>query len=604
MRHRANKRKGKMTLISKHENYFGELREQIMNPEKWDSEHFIAFDYEAGLGKTRQALRMIGEMFRNTDCRHRVLWVQLFSDKRRLLDATADEINKHARRNVAMAIDGEDTKRGRSKKTAIEPQVLVITHRMYAEIKKSRHDELIQNRDILIMDEFPNLMREIRISTQDLSQLYRYSVYLESDILDEMLIMFRDKLRELRREELINPGTFQWGTFASADYKKYKTEITKLLKSKKTKDCRELLERFQQLFRNDCYYSHNVFYTYDIRYDYVLLKNNIILDANGFDYRYQLSKRFIVKHQPKVYDYSTSILHHYEVNTGKTALKKSDGFFDQVIDTVELQGRKGVLFVTDMEHKSKLEQTIVKHYSDEDNQNETLADISRKLRVDISVEYHGNLLGKNDWRTFDTCVIVKTPNFDYATYVLTSYFFHAIDQEYSFQDIPKFRHEPTDNIRNYWIAGELYQAIKRISRDNTQPSEIHLFCSNEVAVGIVRNQLPGIKYVKEHWGVNTRSKHDNTEKPKEQRLNERDWELITILRGYQKEGNAEIKFIDVRSKFGEKDGANFKRRAVRLAPVLGAYGIIVGNGVFTLRVPGIEEPVSEQNGAVKELVVV
>ncbi|WP_346428515.1 DEAD/DEAH box helicase family protein [Alicyclobacillus mengziensis] len=583
--------------------YFAELREQIMNHEKWDSEHFIAFDYEAGLGKTRQALRMIGEMFRNTDCPHRVLWVQLFSDKRKLLDATADEINKHAGRNVATAIDGEDTKRGR-KKTAIESQVLVITHRMYAEIKKSRHDELIFNRDILIIDEFPNLMREIRISTQDLSQLYRYSVYLESDILDEMLVMFRNKLRELRKQEIVNPGNFRWDTFASSEYKKFKAAINKLLESKGTKECRELLERFQQLFRNECYYHNGVFYTYDIRYDYVLLKNNIILDANGFDYRYELSKRFIVKHQPKVYDYSRSTLYYYEVNTGKTALKKSEGFFERVVDTVELQGRKGVLFVTDIEHKPNLEQAIIKHYSDKDNQNEILADISRKLRVDISVEYHGNLLGKNDWRTFDTCVIVKTPNFDYATYVLTSYFFHAIDQERSFRDIPKFRDEEIENIRNGWIAGELYQAIKRISRDNTQPSEIRLFSSNEEAVGIVRKQLPGIKYVKEAWGVKARSKQENVEKPKEQRLNERDWELITILRDEQKNGEIEIEFNKVRARFGEKHKANLTRRARRLAPILNEYGFLVGEGVFISKEPGAEEPVSDQTVAVNELVEV
>ncbi len=594
-----------MTFMQFKTDYFTELREQIINPEKWDAEHFIAFDYEAGVGKTRQALRIIGEMLKdNNDCPHRVLWVQLFSDKRRLLDATADEINEHAGRSVAMAIDGEDTKGGRSKKTAIEAQVLVITHRMYAEIKKSRHYELIQDRDILIIDEFPNLMREIRISTQDLSQLYRHSVYLESEILDEMLVMFRDKLRELRNKEHLNPGNLFWGTFASSEHQKYKTAINKLQESKRTKECRELLERFQQLFRNECYYHDGVFYTYDNRYDYVLLKNNIILDANGFDYRYQLSKRFIVKHQPKVYDYSHSTLYHYEVNTGKTALKKSDGFFERVVETVELQGRKGVLFVADMENKPKLEQAIIRHYSEQGEQKETLADISRKLRVDISVEYHGNLLGKNDWRTYDVCVIVKTPNFDYGSYALTSYFFHALDKERSFRDIPLFRDEEVENIRNSMIAGELYQAIKRISRDNQQPSEIYLFCANKEAVGIVRKQLPGIKYVKEQWGVRARRMHENTEKPKEQRLNERDWELITILRDYQKQGKAEIEFIKVRVRFGEKHKGNFTRRVARLAPVLKEYGILVGEGIFKFQASGVEEPVSEHGEAVKELVMV
>ncbi|WP_067929606.1 hypothetical protein [Alicyclobacillus shizuokensis] len=143
---RTTSGKGKVMMIQHShgvdKNYFAELREQITNRQKWDAEHFIVFDHEAGSGKTRQALRIIGEMTRDSD--HRVLWVQLFSDERKRLDATADTINEYAGKFVAVAVDGEDTRTTPKKQRLIGVQVLVITHRMYAQICKGEHKELIQ----------------------------------------------------------------------------------------------------------------------------------------------------------------------------------------------------------------------------------------------------------------------------------------------------------------------------------------------------------------------------------------------------------------------------------------------------------------------------
>ncbi|SHJ73315.1 hypothetical protein [Alicyclobacillus tolerans] len=555
-------------MATKHEDYFEELRVQIMNPDRWDAERFIVFDHEPGLGKTIHAQRFVGEMTRKHP--YRVLWVQPFK-KDGLLDASANAINETAGKPVALAVEGEDLRTGKKRQSVIEPQVLVITTRMYAQVCKGEHEELIRGRDILLIDEYPNLMDEIVISRRELSTLYSYSVNIESGILDEMLDMFRDELRRLRVPSAEEHGHMIWMTFQSEEYRKYRVEINKLVKSPRVKDCRELLLKFRQLFRHEAYYHNGAFYTYDDSYDYVRLKNNIILDANAdFFYPYQLSKRFVVKHQPKLYDYSQTTLHHYPVNTGKKGLKDSPALFDQVVKMVDLYGRKGVLFVVDKENKPKLEAAIISHYGDDGEREETLVDISRKLGVEISVEYHGNLLGRNDWRTFDTCVIVKTPNFDYGSYALMAYFFHALDKDKSFRNIELFRDVEVEAIRNSTIAAELFQAVKRINRDNSQKAEIYLFCSNEEAVGIVRKQLPGIKYLREPWGDGmTKCQADDEGQDEKSKLSK----LKDLILKYKAAGVDSVRKQELRLQIGYSKSA-FSHRLSELKSFLEEHDII------------------------------
>lgn len=603
MRQRANKRKGKMTLTSKHENYFEELREQIMNPGKWDSERFVVFDHEPGLGKTIHACRFIGEMTRKHS--YRVLWVQPFK-KGGLLEATANAINESAGKPVALAVEGEDLRTDKQRQMVVEPQVLVITTRMYAQVCKGEHGELIKGRDILLIDEYPNLMDEIVISRRELSALYSHSVNIESEILDEMLDMFRTELRRLRIPTSEEQGHMIWTTFQNEEYRKYRVEVNKLLKSPEAKGCKELLMKFRQLFRHEAYYYNGAFYTYDDGYEYVRLKNNIILDANGdFFYLYQLSKQFVVKHQPKVHDYSQSTLHHYLINTGKQGLKDNPTFFDQVVETVKLQGRKGVLFVTDKENKPKLETAIISHYGEKGEKKETLADISRKLGVEISVEYHGNLLGRNEWRKFDTCVILKTPNFGYSSYTLMAYFFHTLDDEKSFRNIEMFRDDEVEPIRKTTIAAELFQAIKRINRDNSQEAEIFLFCSNEDAVAIVRKQLPGIQYVREQWCGGATTCHEDDQ---EQDDNGRTGQLKALILKYQAAGVDSVQKQELRLQIGDSKSA-FSHRLSDLKWFLEEQGII-NNGQhlrFNVRGDGIQEKVDESSKSeedTRELVTV
>lgn len=149
-------------------NYFDDLREQIMNKEKWDRDRFHVFDYEAGTGKSRNSKQYIGEMTKVYF--YRVLYVQRFIRDNEL-NQTVALINEHAGREVALAFTGDDTKSNKRKNQAKEAQILCISQRMFSEICRGNHPELIDNRNTLIIDEYPDLLEKIAVSERDIGYL-------------------------------------------------------------------------------------------------------------------------------------------------------------------------------------------------------------------------------------------------------------------------------------------------------------------------------------------------------------------------------------------------------------------------------------------------
>lgn len=150
---------------------FSKLRHKIFDFHHWDSKVFEVFPYEAGSGKSLTTHHFLGELAIKTN--HRVLYVQLFSSDGRLQE-TVDRINKKADKKVAVKFDGEDSKKSGMRKTAIEAQILCITHNMYFSVCQGEHPELIQDREILIIDEFPNIMHPITVTLDDISRLFTY----------------------------------------------------------------------------------------------------------------------------------------------------------------------------------------------------------------------------------------------------------------------------------------------------------------------------------------------------------------------------------------------------------------------------------------------
>uniref|UniRef100_UPI000B1B0327 hypothetical protein n=1 Tax=Neobacillus fumarioli TaxID=105229 RepID=UPI000B1B0327 len=283
-----------------------------------------------------------------------------------------------------------------------------------------------------------------------------------------------------------------------------------------------------------------------------LLKNNIILDANGFDYKYRLSNKFILKTQDKFYDYSHSQFFHYVVDTSKTGLSRYINFNRQVLNEISLEGCKGVLFITDKQNKESLEREIEYHFSQYGN---SLREIENKLGCSIQVDYHGNLKGVNNYRTFDMVVVIKSPIFDYLSYILTNLYYKSKDK-IPVGNISIFENEEIERIRKTAIAGELYQGLKRINRDNSQPAKYYVFCNNQDVIEIVVEQFPGIKYIQRELAI---EKKRNADAESEQIENPKVAEVKKLLLEYRQSGLKSIKKQKLREAVGIRYKSNFAK---------------------------------------------
>ncbi|GIP52950.1 hypothetical protein [Paenibacillus vini] len=538
--------------------YFADLAEQITNPEKWSKNKFIVNNHEAGTGKSTETFKILGQM--RLDPSNKVLYVQRFT-KDGLLEKTVEEINLHAGSKGEIAYEfsseSKENKKAHLMKRLPEYQVLCISHNMYIQICKGEHQELIKGRHTLIIDEYPDLLEKITISKEDAASLLWYSS--EPDLQGIKKIA---KVLQSLKDRYLNiswPNEMIHLDLNNGNYQEYRISIATALanitggKDKKYKEVRQILRKCQHLFNNGGFLHEGGFHTFDESHRFVMLDNNIILDANGgLDYRYTLSDQFVVKHQEKMYDYANQTFHHVNVKTTKTALKKDVNFERDALAKISFGGKRGILFVTQLDSKEKVENAIVQHLSKCGN---SLAEIEKNLNCQIKIAHFGGIIGVNDYRDFDSVVLLKTPNYDYLTYALTYLYYRSMDNK-SIENVQMYKHVEVEKIRKTAIAGEIYQAIKRINRDNSQCANIYVFSDGGEVINLVLKQLPNIKFLDDI--MNTVKQKESNESTKVQDESNSS-KLKKILIDAKETGKEFIKKKELRDQLGTTDKSNFSK---------------------------------------------
>ena len=541
------------------EGYFKNLRNQILNFENWDSEKFCIFNHEAGTGKSIETHKILGEM--SKEYSYRVLYVQMF-EKDNELTNTVERINSHAGKIVARRFAGEDLRKDSRRAEAVDAQCLCVTHRMYLEMCKGKNLDLIQNRDILIIDEMPNFLNKIEITTDDIQYLWLNYPYSEEA--QQLATFFRDTwYKYMINSNQSKNSEFKKVIYSVEEYYKYSQSINFLLKEINDENVKEILSKFLQLLNNGFLFYQNKFYSYDGRIKPLLLNNNIILDANaGFNYLYQLSPTFNINEQSKIFDYSNSMLFHYLVNTSKASIKNSIDLFSKCLSQVLLERGDSALFITDMENKDKLKEEIIFYYR---NYGQTLEEIEMNMGIKIYIDYYGNLIGKNTYRDCNVAIVTKTPNFDYLSYTLTYLLYKNYERD-SLRDILAFQDCEVEKLRKSIIAGEIYQSIKRINRQNKKSSRIYLFSTNNDAIDIVKSQLPNINYIQKNLIV-SKTKKITTQSKDTKFMEQLELTKQFILLSKEK-GINQIQKKDIRDILGIKSSPNFTPILTRLKPWL------------------------------------
>ena len=551
----------------KKKEYFMSLEEQILNSKFWSKESFKVFNHEAGTGKSRQTQKILGQMAREKEVR--VLYVQPF-EKDGELDNTVNNINKWAGKKVAERFAQDDKKIEGKRKSITDIPVLCITHQMYKQICRGKNKEFIKGRNIMVIDEFIDLTERIAICLDDISSLWKkffsYSgVYELGAMFAEKWIEYKKKYKSTNNYEMIKVD------FTTKEFDKYRSIINEIFSETNNSNEKEFINKFKQVLENGCLFYENAFVTVDVSIDFVMLDNNIVLDANGgFNHYYKLSEKYVVEDKHKYYSYENSILKHYQVKTSKKDIKEYLDFFSKSLEQIILEAGDKILFITDKDGKEKLEKEIESFYK---YYGVTLQEICDQLKVKISVDYFGNIIGKNCYRDYNKVAVLKTPYFDYLTYTLQCLSLTS-NMKKSKENVQVFKDKEIEELRKTTVAGEIYQSIKRINRDNSKASEIYLFCDNQEIVDIVKEQLPAIEYVKDSIMVTKAQKYDATNRVENSKFKQRVNMTQQILLEYKNKGVLFISKGELREKICVNDGGNFAKILKDLKHFFEIHGIV------------------------------
>lgn len=538
-------------------NYFEELKKQITDRCRWYSGKFHVFDHEAGAGKSHFTMGVIAELVMQTD--HKVLYVQKFK-KDNLLEATVKIINDHAECSIAEFLESKDNKDRSSKKNEesrnkkLKAKVLVITHNMYFKVCLGKYPEIVKGRNVLILDEFPDFMERLTVKLKDIACLWENAYKFKDPLFIERLAT---DLRNTIIQSMTNPENSRripFLDFSSKMYDQYKLKLPDIIEGHFSLEETEILENILQIINYGCRYNDGALHTFNHELNFKPLENNIILDANGsFDYRYELSEDYYVHAQPKCFDYSNSTFTHYRVKTSKDALFRNINFYQKALDMLSLTFDEKILFVTDKDNKGALAKEIRKYLQAIEKTDEEIKDIEK---TKVTLEHFGNLIGKNEYRGYKNVVILKTPNYSYIDYVLQCDYYKP--EKHLNEDIKMFENPTVEKIRQTMIAGEIYQALKRINRDNSKNAHYFVFTSNEDVVDLVLAQFPHIKFECHDLHVDYTKPVKEKEKTEKQKEKEKKLQLLMeYLIKCKEDGRAKVSKLELRKVIGYDDKSNF-----------------------------------------------
>lgn len=552
-----------MTMTTKHEDYFVELREQIINEEQWQDKVFVTFNHEASSGKSRYMHKLLAEVATTPPYR-RALYVQLFAGEE--LANTVQSINQHAGTTVAAKFIGGDNKPAYKLKRAREIPVLCITHEMYFQFCRGNYQDLWQNREVLILDEFPSFMHPIVIGGDEIGRYALNSMRKEDYgmkyLADKLLTKFVE-MERIYTDYLTKDIPFV--TFP--DLIGELPRLENMLDFIDDRADKTIMENIHHLIKNGGYFFEGNFHTYDFRLPPLMLQNNVVLDANsGFDYRPELSDLFVVKRQKKLFDYSSSFLTHYTVNTGKTALKTYTKFTMEVLSEIPLKDCHGALFITDKANEEQVIKSVLAHFKD---YGETLEKVSENLGFPIAVDHFGNLTGVNKYRDFDTIFLLKTPYFNYMAYLLNHFYF---TKEGS--DNILYQNDEVSLVRTQMVCGEMYQALHRVARDHIRPAKMYVFCNNQGAVDTIVGELPGVQYVKKEMEVSVKKRRQKTKGNGKNRVPQI-VQFQQFLLEYKMSGAETVSKQDIMEALGIRDLSNLNKLKRKSETFLQDHIIIV-----------------------------
>lgn len=459
------------------------LKQQIINGS--NRYQFLSLNHEAGFGKTiyteQGLIEAALEGKKSIFCRK---FIENCAE-------SAKRINEEYGADIAIAIDSENMMK--CKNLIYQYPIVVITHERYVRLSFDKHqrDIFTNSRDILVIDEEVDIVKPVIVSIKTISdfsgKLRGYTIIRDlyeectKEVYEFLLtnkkrIFYKpsnNKVEELKRLRALIDANID--TIYAEQYDMNKDDFI-----------REI-DTLEMVLKNLSVVENSVLYTYNNSIKYWKLKNNILLDACAdINYLYKVSPHFKIVSQERVIDYSYWTINIAKYNTCRTKKKKIKDFYrvvnDDIIARLEDDDKMLVLGSKDEQDK------IIRHHQ-------------------LEYGWFQNIVGKNDWRDFNKCYIALNPQIPFPIYVL-KYMFYSMRSfnngdkwdAGTISGVYRFRHKEFEKVRQTVIAAELYQAIKRINRNNDSIAEVYIINNDQEILDKLIEQFNGIKV--EEYSIN------------------------------------------------------------------------------------------------------
>src|SRR5699024_11090725 len=150
---------------------------------------------------------------------------------------------------------------------AKDSQIIIITHRMYLSICRGNHPKLIEDRDILIIDEYPDLLEKVSVFQRDIGYLWTINYKYKSDTIQKLAYRFRKILEDgFHRPESLKGNKIQFIDFKEKEIDTLRVQLSDTIRLTNNLNDKELLMKFQQLLENGCFFYEKGFHTIDNKF--------------------------------------------------------------------------------------------------------------------------------------------------------------------------------------------------------------------------------------------------------------------------------------------------------------------------------------------------
>lgn len=497
------------------------LRKRITEDET-GTDKFTVIPIEASIGKSRSTDRIVGEYIANGGTRTFLIIKPFIKDVKHTV-AAINQCNDYE--TVAIGITSDDWKKYRhALYTLLDVPVIVTTRERYKQLCTNRKiAKEFANRHTLIIDEALDV-DVYSFSENDLkwaeSKLPSTLHEMLLKVCDGLLIAIQ-RLRPKEHAHHIVPCYPKLGD--GVDLRNFRAMVyanLDVVEEESREQVRKFVTRVEMLYGNPCYYQNGTLYARDESFHRFTLQNNIILDANGrMDATYKYDPCVSVDNMPLLTDHSQWTLTQVKFTSSASNIGQSDNYWEKVCELIKQKqtNNSRTFVVCHNKHQGNLDEMV------------------KRQGINVEIEHFGNIVGKNDWRDYDQVWIVGTPNVPAPVYPLR----YAAAKGTT---IPRttiqmvrgsgkltFADSWLESIKHSYVLCEVYQAIKRINRDNSKPAQVFVVTSDDKLISDLAAQMKNIRRTLtiQLDGVTVKGKEKRA--PKVPQLL-RDW-LVTASKG-------------------------------------------------------------------------